>query len=100
MADLKPCPFCGGTNITILSKKKNIWRNGFGDFVAYRVYSARCNRCNARGATAGGQCAPAEKKVKIYGTETLVHSYKYYHDKAAEAWNRREKSDEASECNR
>ena len=66
MADLKPCPFCGGTNITILSKKKNIWRNGFGDFVAYRVYSARCNRCNARGATAGGQCAPAEKKVKIY----------------------------------
>lgn len=90
MNELKPCPFCGGMNVTILSKKKNIERNVFGDVMEYRVFSARCNRCNARGGTAGGQCAPTEKTIKIYGKETLVHSYQYYRDKAAEAWNRRD----------
>ena len=95
MAELKlrNCPFCGGTNITILSKNTNIWRNAFGDCVEYRVFSARCNRCDARGSTAGGQCAPSKKTVKIYGTETLVHSYEYYREKAAEAWNRRADND-------
>lgn len=87
---LKPCPFCGAEGkAAIISKKKTVWRNGFGDTVYYRVFSARCNVCHARGTAVGGLCSPAEKTVVIYDKETQVHSYKYYHDKAAEAWNRR-----------
>ena len=84
------CPFCGAKGkVRCESRRREIWRNGLGDVCEYRTYHIRCTVCNARGATAGGQCVPSERTVKIYGTETLVHSYKYYHDKAAEAWNRR-----------
>ena len=92
--ELKPCPFCGGKNITILSKRTNVWRNAFGDRFEYRIYSARCIRCHSRGASVGGRCSHAERIVKIYGGETHVQSYKYYHDKAAEAWNRRAQDEE------
>lgn len=86
--DLLPCPFCGAKGkVTISSKKTNVWRNGIGDAVYYRVYSSRCNCCNARGPAVGGLCGQTEQTVVMYGKETQVHSYNYYHDKAAEAWN-------------
>lgn len=88
-SELKPCPFCGGENINIGSYEANKYRNDFGDMVHYRVYSARCNRCHARGKTVGGMCSEAEKTVKVDGRETKVKSYKQMRSEAAKEWNRR-----------
>ena len=92
MTDLRPCPFCGSIKHKIESKKKNEWRNGYGDFALYVTFHVRCTVCNARGCTVSGMVGNTEhdgKTVKIYGKDTVLHRYSYYVDKAAEAWNRR-----------
>ena len=91
--ELKPCPFCGTKGkAKIESRKRDVWRNDFGDAAYYRTYHVRCTVCNARGATVGGLTSPTicgDKVVKMYGKETVLHPYAFYRDKAVEAWNRR-----------
>lgn len=84
------CPFCGAKgNVRCESRKRQVWRNDFGDFVEYRTYHIRCTVCNARGCTVGGLVGKEQKIVKIYGKDTLVHTYGYYERLALEKWNRR-----------
>ena len=90
MAELKPCPFCGAkSKIKIESRKREVWRNGFGDYAEYRTFHVRCTVCNARGGTVGGMCGNPERIVKMYGEVVELHSFKYYEAKAITAWNRR-----------
>lgn len=63
MADLKPCPFCGGAEIDVCKEGQP-----FGKSAYSRTYVfVRCRKCYAR--------------TGIYGTKP----------KAIEAWNRRTK---------
>lgn len=86
------CPFCGAKGkVRCESRKRQVWRNDFGDYVEYRTYHIRCTACNARGGTVGGLVTYANefKIIKIYGQETLVQTHSYYERKALEKWNRR-----------
>ena len=84
------CPFCGAKGkVRCESRRREIWRNDFGDVVVYRTYHIRCTVCNARGGTVGGLVANERKTVKIYGQDTLVQPHSYYERKALEKWNRR-----------
>lgn len=58
MTELKPCPFCGSKSIHHELKTKTIGYNGLDMRVERRTYSVRCNRCHARGGTAGGKVIP------------------------------------------
>ena len=93
MSELKPCPFCGGKNhAKIESKKRNVWRNGFGDEAIYETFHVRCTICHSRGPTISGIVGRAGedgKIVIIYGENVTLHRYSYFADKAAEAWNKR-----------
>ena len=78
MAELKPCPFCGGTKLKVDSKRSNNTRWKDGKRFSSHVVTVRCNRCFARG--------PA--------TSVLLGSHEYAatrkgEDAAIEAWNRR-----------
>lgn len=88
MADLKPCPFCGGTKLKIDRKSRLARWNGLDMRVEMHTFSVRCNTCHARGGTAGGRviytpwtrCAPLPDWVT---TDKALEA------KAIEAWNRR-----------
>ena len=85
-----PCPFCGAKgNVRCESKKRQVWRNGFGDVAEYRTYHIRCTACNARGGTVGGLVGNEQKTVKIYGKDTILYTDGYYERLALEKWNRR-----------
>ena len=88
------CPFCGAKgNVRCESRKRQGWRNWFGYLVEYRTYHIRCTACNARGGTVGGLVGNEQKIVKIYGTDTLLHTDGYYERLALEKWNRRADND-------
>ena len=88
MADLKPCPFCGGTKLKVDRKSRLAGWNGLDMRVEMHTYSVRCNTCHARGGTAGGRviytpwtrCAPPPD---------WATTDKALEEKAIEAWNRR-----------
>ena len=88
MAELKPCPFCGGTKLKIERKSRLAGWNGLDMRVDMHTYSVRCNTCHARGGAVGGRvindpwtlCAP------LPGWATTD---KALEAKAIEAWNRR-----------
>ena len=85
-----PCPFCGAKgHVRCESRKRQVWRTGFGDVVEYRTYHIRRTACNARGGTVGGLVGNEQKTVIIYGEETLLHTDGYYERLALEKWNRR-----------
>ena len=75
MAELKPCPFCGGTNIEVSIKRTRY---------PFWYTSMYCKNCN---------CYGARTKVTVEGTgwvsrDDIVNS-KNTREIATEAWNRR-----------
>lgn len=90
MAELKPCPFCGGTKLKVESKSV---LDGYIDDICRverMTYSVRCNSCHARGGVAGGRVinsfrlTMAEKDLPEWATTDTKLK-----EKAIEAWNRR-----------
>ena len=55
MADLKPCPFCGGTKLKVERKSRLAGWNGLDMREEMHTYSVRCNTCHARGSAVGGR---------------------------------------------
>ena len=68
--ELKPCPFCGSTNLK-LEKKRTVYK-GHKAYVA----SIRCNCCHARGGTVTNLTIPYAVKEDVENT-------------AYQLWNRR-----------
>lgn len=99
MAELKPCPFCGGKGKVSFKDHLFAGYNGFGHRkVHYRVQII-CNRCRSRGKPVvtdglvnpwpystewGKQYSPESESCK---KQTEV--FRPYVEKAMEAWNRR-----------
>lgn len=54
MAELKPCPFCGGNRTKADFKRKHVRYNGFGNYLEWCSASVRCTRCYARGSIVSG----------------------------------------------
>ena len=46
LGELKPCPFCGSTKLTVVSK-----HNGTHYYCGTHSFTVRCNKCYARGST-------------------------------------------------
>lgn len=99
MADLKPCPFCGGKGKVSFKNYRFIGQNDFGDKkIKYRV-QVICNRCRARGKPIITDALinpnPYMTEWGIYGAPTTERMLKQqtvfepYVSKAIEAWNRR-----------
>lgn len=93
MAELKPCPFCGNTKLTVNRKSKVTRVNDFDWRVEYRTFSVRCNVCHARGGTASGKVIPrynyfisANERLEIPKWATLDDELK---TRAIDLWNRR-----------
>ncbi len=72
--ELKPCPFCGGTSLTIQSKHNGTWAN-----TGTHSATVRCNKCHARGSTASCKVT----KETRYGADETTKL------KAIELWNTR-----------
>lgn len=88
MAELKPCPFCGGTKLKVERKSRLAGWNGLDMRVEMHTYSVRCNTCHARGGAVGGRVMndPWTRCAQIPDWATTD---KYLEAKATEAWNRR-----------
>ena len=86
MSELKPCPFCGGTSLTVDSKAKEVGSNGLDIPVDNVTFSVRCNKCHARGATAGGRVLRYTLGYDI--PKWAKEKHKLY-EQAIEVWNRR-----------
>ena len=78
MAELKPCPFCGGTKLKVDSKKGSNFRVVNGKVEEFHVVTVRCNRCHTRGPT-----------TSVYLAWGQYDAAKVMNDAAIEAWNRR-----------
>ncbi len=78
MAELKPCPFCGGTKLKVDSKKSNNTKWEGSAYYTSHVVTVRCNRCFTRG--------PATSVWLRHSSYGAVDAGK---EKAIEAWNRR-----------
>lgn len=80
MAELKPCPFCGGTKLKIDQKKSSTtkWNKETGRLEKLTVVTVRCNKCHTRGPTtsmyAGWYDYPTkvleEKAIEVWNTRT------------------------------
>ena len=77
MAELKPCPFCGGTKLKIDQKTSSStkWKPETKRCEPLVVVTVRCNKCHARGPTTSMYAGWRDKP-----TELLA-------EKATEAWN-------------
>lgn len=73
--ELKPCPFCGSTRLSIKSRRR---KAGLGMEIA-ATYSVRCNVCKARGGVAGIDTSRREYLEKKVNAEKI----------AVDMWNRR-----------
>lgn len=78
MAELKPCPFCGGTKLKVDSKRSNNTRWEAGKPIAAHVVTVRCKRCFARGPATSVLLGEHEYGAIRKGEESAI-----------EAWNRR-----------
>lgn len=86
MAELKPCPFCGGMKLKIEHKAAQSYKRRQG--VEQYTFSVRCNKCHARGGTItaflrNAFYALSDEAAKIMETREQAEA------RAAEAWNRR-----------
>ena len=85
MSELKPCPFCGGTQLKVEGKsRKKLSYEG----LEHLTIAVRCNKCHSRGGTASGYTryaiyALTEKGEKLLETEYQIRC------RAIEAWTRR-----------
>lgn len=76
MDELKPCPFCGGTDIRFSVKKT-------GRFEFYYHAAMYCNQCHCYGARIHtAACRERQNRYDIENDAVLKHY-------AVEAWNRR-----------
>ena len=78
MAELKPCPFCGGTKLKVDSKKSNNGKWDGNKYFVSHVVTVRCNRCFTR-----GPATSVWLRTNEYGAA------KKGEGAAIEAWNRR-----------
>ena len=78
MAELKPCPFCGGTDIRCSFKVSGRF------IIQYRV-AMFCNDCH----TYGPRVLTIKKEHDDYRGRDAVTKDEKYEAAAAEAWNRR-----------
>lgn len=87
MAELKPCPFCGGTKLKVERKSRLAGWNGLDMRVEMHTYSVRCNTCHARGGAVGGRVMndPWTRCAQLPDWATTD---KALEAKAIEAWNR------------
>ena len=87
MAELKPCPFCGGTKLKVdgCVKTTNFSKNRGLDEARFSV---RCNKCHARGGTQSGYTRNGFYSLSEDG-EKLLESGEQIRARAIEAWNRR-----------
>lgn len=91
MAELKPCPFCGGTKLKIERKSRRaVWAvwNGLNMRVEMYTYSVRCNTCHARGGAVGGRVMN-DQWTRCATLPDWVTTDETLEAKAIEAWNRR-----------
>lgn len=95
MAELKPCPFCGSEKIKIDSKSVRAGYNGVDDIVYRATYSARCNKCHARGGAVGGKVLSLENYPRDirYTLPSWATTWENLKAEAVEAWNRRAEND-------
>ena len=88
MAELKPCPFCGGTKLKVDRKSRLAGLNGLDMRVEMHTYSVRCNTCHARGGAVGGRVMN-ERFTRCTQLPDWATTDKALEAKATEAWNRR-----------
>ena len=88
MAELKPCPFCGGTKLKVERKSRLAGWNGLDMRVEMHTYSVRCNTCHARGCAVGGRVM-ASRLTHCTQLPDWATTDKTLEAKAIEAWNRR-----------
>lgn len=88
MADLKPCPFCGGTKLKVERKSRLAGWNGLDMRVEMHTYSVRCNTCHARGGAVGGRVMN-ERFTRCAQLPDWATTDKALEEKAIEAWNKR-----------
>ena len=88
MAELLPCPFCGGTKLKIDKKSVKVGYTGNDMRVKRWTYSVRCNSCHARGGTVGGKAIPY---YKLYGGDLPEWAItgEELKQKAIDLWNTR-----------
>lgn len=88
MAELKPCPFCGGTKLKMDRKMLG----GYPAEYSLYTYSVRCNVCHARGGAVGGRVMndPWTRCAQFPDWTTTDENLEA---KAIEAWNRRADND-------
>lgn len=89
MAELKPCPFCGGTKLKLDSKQTKAGYTGIDALVQQETYSVRCNVCHARGGSAGGKVIHSRLDVYRNNMPKWATTAEELRQKAIEAWNRR-----------
>ena len=89
MAELKPCPFCGGTKVKVESRGKLAGWTGIDAIVERITYSVRCNVCHARGSTAGGKVIVSHKHVYQDHMPDWAVTEDALEAEAIDAWNRR-----------
>lgn len=85
MAELKPCPFCGGTKLKIDQKTSSStkWNSEKGRLDKLVVVTVRCNKCHTRGPTtstyAGFYDSPIkmleEKAIEVWNTRTTKERF-------------------------
>ena len=102
MAELKPCPFCGGKGkVSFKDKYWGGW-NGRGDHQKSYSVQVICNKCHSRGKpiTTGWLMNPHpylttycgrynETDLRIQSVKDATEMFKPYVERAIEAWNRR-----------
>lgn len=93
MADLKPCPFCGGEKLKLESKQKHVGHS-IDMPVVNRTYSVRCNVCYARGGCVSGKVIDAWRLRRGLVMPEWLTTDEALKAEAAEAWNRRATSED------
>ena len=85
MAELKPCPFCGGTKLKIDQKtgSSSKWNSEKKRLDKLVVVTVRCNRCHTRGPTTSLWGSWIDRPIEALG------------DAAIEAWNRRAEDEQS-----
>lgn len=88
-SELKPCPFCGSNKTKLDRKSTRAGWTGIDARVEQQTYSVRCNKCHARGATAGGRVITSLRYVYADNLPEWATTEKELKAKAIAAWNRR-----------